>query len=293
MIARLPHRNTLLTGLAAVAVSVFAGCQQGGPFGQLGAGGSAAPGPAAAPPNWQQQQQQYAAQMQEFQRRAGALDANNSQLHQELAAAQKQLLVMQDEVNLLRQRLGDTANQLIAARQEKQDAQKRIEVLEASTRARGGAVIRPNSSLTAALPDFQEPGVFVRQDNDVVRVELSADRLFQPGTANLTQQGVTLIDKIAADLAQRYPGKQMGVEGHTADGVRTAGSTGVTAAQAHQLSASQALMVFQRLTAQPGIAAERLYLTGHGGNHPVVSNGTPEGQARNRRVEVVVYPDGA
>jgi flagellar motor protein MotB len=28
-----------------------------------------------------------------------------------------------------------------------------------------------------------------------------------------------------------------------------------------------------------------------GDNHPLVSNGTPAGKAKNRRIELVVYPD--
>ena len=39
------------------------------------------------------------------------------------------------------------------------------------------------------------------------------------------------------------------------------------------------------------IKPEQLFVVGHGANHPVVSNGTLEGKQRNRRVELVIYPD--
>ena len=34
-------------------------------------------------------------------------------------------------------------------------------------------------------------------------------------------------------------------------------------------------------------------LVAHGANHPLVSNATAAGRARNRRVELVIYPDRA
>ncbi len=37
--------------------------------------------------------------------------------------------------------------------------------------------------------------------------------------------------------------------------------------------------------------AKQLFVIGHGANHPVVSNATKSGQARNRRIELVVYPE--
>jgi outer membrane protein OmpA-like peptidoglycan-associated protein len=39
--------------------------------------------------------------------------------------------------------------------------------------------------------------------------------------------------------------------------------------------------------------ADQMFVVGHGGSHPVVSNGTPAGKQRNRRVELVIYPDRA
>ena len=38
---------------------------------------------------------------------------------------------------------------------------------------------------------------------------------------------------------------------------------------------------------------KQLFLVAHGTNHPLVSNATAAGRSRNRRVELVVYPDRA
>jgi outer membrane protein OmpA-like peptidoglycan-associated protein len=34
-----------------------------------------------------------------------------------------------------------------------------------------------------------------------------------------------------------------------------------------------------------------LFLVAHGSNHPLVSNATAAGRAKNRRIELVVYPE--
>ena len=39
------------------------------------------------------------------------------------------------------------------------------------------------------------------------------------------------------------------------------------------------------------MAPNQLFVIGHGGNHPVVSNASDAGKARNRRIEFVVYPE--
>ncbi len=51
------------------------------------------------------------------------------------------------------------------------------------------------------------------------------------------------------------------------------------------------MAVYEVLTGSMRLRAEQLFVVGHGSNHPVVSNATPEGKQRNRRVELVVYPE--
>ena len=57
------------------------------------------------------------------------------------------------------------------------------------------------------------------------------------------------------------------------------------------LSVAQAMAVYDALIAHGGMPAKQLFVVGHGGSHPVVSNGTDAGRARNRRIELVIYPE--
>jgi flagellar motor protein MotB len=103
----------------------------------------------------------------------------------------------------------------------------------------------------------------------------------------LRQDGVELIAAAAAEVLRTYPDQMIAVEGHT-------DNEPVTGIQFHnnrELSSARAMSVYEVLLNRVRIPDDQLTLVGHGANRPVVSNGSPEGKQRNRRVELVVYPD--
>ena len=57
-----------------------------------------------------------------------------------------------------------------------------------------------------------------------------------------------------------------------------------------ELSAARAASVVHELTADGSIRAETIRVEGHSDARPVATNDTPEGRARNRRVEIRVSP---
>jgi flagellar motor protein MotB len=131
------------------------------------------------------------------------------------------------------------------------------------------------------------PGINVRQDGDVIRIELPADQLFNFSTAQFKPGADGLLRTVAADLAQNYPQQMIGIEGH-ADG-SPAVSPQFPSDQ--HLSVAQAMAVYDVLTRASAMPARQLFVVGHGGSHPIASNATEAGRARNRRVELVIYPE--
>jgi chemotaxis protein MotB len=81
----------------------------------------------------------------------------------------------------------------------------------------------------------------------------------------------------------------LGVEGHTDSDQVYGGQFRSN----HELSVARATAVYDVLTSQARISPAQLFLVGHGANHPVVSNATLAGKDRNRRVELVIYPEKA
>lgn len=234
-----------------------------------------------------QEQLAVARQAEILNSRTAALDGDNQQLSAQLAQERQRSKLLEEQLVAVRDELASTTSQIAQLRDEKSESDKKVQALNASLHRRGGATITPNNSLLADLPQFANPNIRIRRDGDVIRVELPASLLFEPGQSQLLPGAAETIRKTALDLLRVYPHQLLGIEGHTSPGAPPAGR----GRNHHELSAVWALVVQDVLVQQAGVRPEQLFVVGHGANHPVVSNATEAGQERNRRIEVVVYPE--
>ncbi len=130
------------------------------------------------------------------------------------------------------------------------------------------------------------PGVEVRADGDVMRVELPRRNSSSPARRACSPWPVRRSTWWPPSSSRNYPQQTIGVEGHTDNEfIRTPG-----VGDHQQLSVARATAVYQYLVARGQIPANRMFIVGHGSNHPVVSNATAAGRERNNRVELVIYP---
>ena len=236
---------------------------------------------------YEQQQLAMSRQYSELQNRASALDKDNQELGQLLAQTRQQSKVFEDQLAALRDQLRSVTAQLAQARTEKESTDKKVQAMTASMQRQGGVTITPNNSFLQTMPAINLPEVFVRRDGDVIRVELPGNRLFETGSARLRQGGPEMIVSAVTELMRSYPGQIIGVEGHTDNDPVTAGQWRSN----HELSIARAMAVYDVLVNRTRLQGDQLFVVGHGSNHPVVSNATLEGKQRNRRVELVVYPE--
>jgi flagellar motor protein MotB len=243
--------------------------------------------PAAAAVAPAPQQQALAQQTQQLQQRTASLDKDNQELASLLAQSRQQIQLLEDQMRATQQQLRDTTDRLAAAQADNDQLRSRTTALTASMQTRGQAEIRANNSLLRNLTIANMPGVTVRQDGDVVRIELPGDQLFNFGTAQFKIGSDALVRAAAADVQQNYPQQMIGIEGHTD------GSPPVTPQfpSDQHLAVAQATAIYDFLTRSAGLPAKQLFVVGHGGSHPIVSNATEAGRARNRRIELVVYPE--
>jgi flagellar motor protein MotB len=233
-----------------------------------------------------EQQTALAQQTQQYQTRAASLDRDNQELQSLLAQARQQNQLLDEQMRATQSQLRDTTDRLAAVQVDNDQLRNRTSAIAASVQTRSQAEIRANNSLLRNLTITNMPGIMVRQDGDVIRIELPADQLFNPGTAQFKYGSDALLRSVAADLAQNYPQQLIGIEGHT-DG--TPAPSAQLPTDQH-LAVGQAMAVYDALS-RSGLQPRQLFVVGHGGAHPVVSNATDAGRARNRRIEVVIYPE--
>jgi flagellar motor protein MotB len=237
--------------------------------------------------NLQQEQAMLAQRNQELQTRATSLDHDNQELEAMLAQSRQQTRVVDDQVAALREQLSGATAQLAQLKTQYDDTNRKADMLAASVKRKVGATITANTSIQDRLPAIDIPGVEVRADGDVIRVELPGAQLFESGNARLLPQAGALIDQVAGQVIRAYPHQMIGIEGHTdSDPLKNSKWT-----SNQQLSIGRSMAVYDHLVGRTGVNPSQLFVVGHGANHPTVSNGTSAGKERNRRVELVIYPD--
>ncbi len=235
----------------------------------------------------QNQQLELVQQNREQQGRLNSLNATNEQLYKVLAEAQQDASLHKAENEALREQLRGVTAQLQGVQSQTVDNQRKFDNLLASVRRRGGALIEPNNSLRDNLPVISVPGVEVRREGEQVRADIAASQLFAGEDAQLTPGGGKLLEAVVDELDRRYPGHRVGIEAHVDNQPLQAARW----ANPHQLTLARANAVFNYLVSYTRLRAEQLTVGGYGATRPFASNASPAGQQRNRRVELVVYPE--
>ena len=109
--------------------------------------------------------------------------------------------------------------------------------------------------------------------------------LFDSGRSTIKPEGKRVLEKIAKTFLNRFPDREIRVEGHT-DNEPFKGSV----LSNWELSTARAISAVRYLQEHANVEATRLSATGYAHYHPIDTNDTQEGKARNRRIEIIVMP---
>ena len=119
---------------------------------------------------------------------------------------------------------------------------------------------------------------------EYVLINMNGALLFDSGRADLRAEAYPLIDKVGKIIAP-YNANIIDVEGHTDNIPMNSGKF----EDNNVLSMYRALTVADYLREITNIDPGNIKSSGRGDYAPIADNSTPEGRARNRRVEIKIY----
>ena len=117
-----------------------------------------------------------------------------------------------------------------------------------------------------------------------VQLTLKGAILFDSGSASLKSEAMPVIERVALIL-ERYAESDIEIEGHTDSvPIRTSRFS-----SNNELSSARALSMFDYLVEHTTLEPAKIKHSGRGEYVPVADNSTPEGRAKNRRIEIKIY----
>lgn len=122
--------------------------------------------------------------------------------------------------------------------------------------------------------------VEVARVGDQIKLVMPENITFATGSAALSPAAASSLTSVAEVLA-KYTDTTITIAGHT-------DNTGSDAVN-NPLSENRARSVADFLYGR-GVASTRMRTVGYGSRQPVAANDTPEGRAKNRRVEILINP---
>ena len=139
--------------------------------------------------------------------------------------------------------------------------------------------VAPKPKPVAPKPKPVAPAVSTPVSKDTIQKYTPQNVMFEKSTSRILAESYTELDRLAAMLT-KYPTLKIRIEGHT-DLIGDA-------AMNQKLSEERAATVADYL-ANKGVLRARISSVGYGGSRPLKQDGLTSANAKNRRVEFVIY----
>jgi chemotaxis protein MotB len=204
-----------------------------------------------------------------------ALQANlekNKELLAKLEAKEKALAAEQERINKLNKDFKERS--------------ERVAELENLMASKEAAMKKLKETLSKALNGFEGKGLTVEQKNGKVYVSMENKLLFSSGSYAVGAEGKKAVVEVGKVLGAN-PEIAVLIEGHTDNDAFSA--TGPIADN-WDLSTKRATAIVAILSENKSINKQNLTAAGRSEYAPLLSNETPEGKAKNRRIEIILTP---
>jgi OmpA-OmpF porin, OOP family len=184
--------------------------------------------------------------------------------------------IQQGDMSFLRQAIADRDAQIASLEVELGGQAQSLERVNEALARRDRQRARIDRVETMFPPD---QAVVLRQGDSLILRLIGLN--FASGSASLTAGHQGILGTVKQALSE-FPEASIIIEGHT-------DSFGSDAAN-QELSQARAEAVSRHLLANSPISPADVRALGYGESRPVANNETPEGRARNRRIDIIIYP---
>lgn len=206
----------------------------------------------------------------------------------ELEATRKQLLTARQDAANYRGRAADLDAIRARLEQSSTELQQAVAEKESELTRLHSAQDELLSELEQEIADKQ---VQVEQVRDQLRVQMVDEVMFDSGQSELKPEGIAILAKVAGVL-KKTEGRSIEVQGHT-DNVPIRGALAARYPSNWELSAARATGVVRFLQDEGGLDPSRLAAAARSEYRPRASNETDEGRRQNRRIEILLGPEGS
>ena len=136
-----------------------------------------------------------------------------------------------------------------------------------------------------SLPIVNKQGLLIYSDESQnVRIEVMDKILFMPNVWQLSAEGEETLRTIAAEIRASDAKAILEIEGHT-DSLMSDPNNPM---QKHEIASAKVRTVMDFFVNALRWDVARIGTSSFGRSRPVAENGTPEGRARNNRIEIVI-----
>jgi chemotaxis protein MotB len=219
--------------------------------------------------------------------------ADLDRTQQTFSSRKEQMQEQLEDLNQNNQQLLASIEQLQQERaslqQEQDQLKKQVEAERVAREEKVANLKNTYDQLVGALEQEIKRGeLTITNLKGQLSVNLPNKILFDSGQTQVNAAGKKVLHSLG-DIMNKFPDKALLVEGHT-DNVKISSRLKETYPTNWELSTARANSVVHVLQDEVGLPGERLIAAGYSEFRPVADNGTDDGKAANRRIQIQLVP---
>lgn len=218
----------------------------------------------------------------------GQLTKQTQEIQSKYQLANSSLALLQDT----NQALAENVSNLTDEVEQLELDNKKYKQFVDQNKAELAVINHAKAVLDSGLKQYlKENQLGITQSQGRLIIHLSDKILFDSGSPDIKQEGLSVLEKVGALLKSKLGGFEVQIGGHTDDIPIKRYKKGILSSN-WGLSAARSVNVVRFFDETMGLPASQMSAAGYSQYRPVADNATAAGRSLNRRIEITVLPKG-